>query len=1015
MSTETISRLLDSTDRLINGTLSSTEPQNPALTSFVNLIFSNFSRSSAPNFTTIGNTIYFTADDGIHGKELWKSDGTISGTTLVKDINPGLSDGYPTNLVVLNNLLYFTATDGINGTELWRSDGTTEGTVLVKDINLGSAGSSLSQFAIANNTLYFSADDGIHGVELWKTDGTVDGTVLVKDINAGIASSFPGNMTAIDDTLYFSANDGVFGAELWKSDGTGDGTVLVKDINAGIANAFPSDLTAVDGTLYFSANDGIHGVELWTSDGTEAGTMLVQDINPGVASSFPADLIRVGDRLYFNANDGAVGRELWSRDRTTNGVSLVKDINSGVLDSYPDNFTILGDMLYFTTFDTVSGSALWQSNGTSEGRVIDSGANATNVAWLANFGSTLYWGTSGAGDKVNLWRSDGTTDGSTILAAWSERPENIVFPADAGVLNVKDFGAKGDGVTDDTAAIQAALNAYPNGQRIIYLPNGTYLVSDTLSWPAGTPGTGNDYKNTILQGQSERGAIIKLKDSATGFVDTATPKAVVFTGPAPAQRFGNSIRNLTVDTGVGNAGAIGVQFNASNQGSMRQVTIRSGDGQGINGLDMNFADEIGPLLVKDVTINGFQYGIRTGFTVNSQTFEDITLQNQSVYGLYNTGQILNIRGLTSTNAVTAIYNAGGRVTILDSTLNGTGAATNQPAIRSDFPLDLVVRNISTTGYQAAIQNAGDTLPGPNIPEFVSGSIASQFQTPLQTLNLPIKETPDVPWDNPTTTPWANIVAYGAIPNDGLDDTAAIQAAIDSGKTTVYLPVGNYNLQNTVFVRNNVRRILGTEATVQVPETVNPGFKIVDGTSPTVVIERIQSGFSSTPTVENASSRTLVIRDATNVAGNMTGSGDVFIENVVSNPFQSWTFNQQNVWARQFNVENQGTHVINNGGNLWIFGFKTERGGTLIDTRSGGKTELLGGLAYTTTNAPDGTQNDPMFISNALGEVNYGGGSVYTTYFREIRDGVTRDLPASSLTNYIGSGKHIPLYVGYTGN
>ncbi len=603
------------------------------------------------------------------------------------------------------------------------------------------------------------------------------------------------------------------------------------------------------------------------------------------------------------------------------------------------------------------------------------------------------------------------------LKAANQPGENIIFPADAGVLNVKDFGAKGDGVTDDTAAIQALLNAYPNGQRIIYLPNGTYLVSETLRWPAGTPGKGDDYKNTILQGQSEQGVIIKLRDRAAGFTNELFPKAVIFTGPAPAQRFGNSIRNLTVDTGNGNSGAIGVQFNASNQGSMRNVTIQSGDGLGVNGLDMNFADEIGPLLINGVTVKGFRYGIRTGYRVNSQTFENITLQDQSEYGLYNTGQIINIRKLHSNNTVTAIYNAGGRMTVIDSTLNGTGNASSKPAIKSDFPLDLLVRNVTTSGYQSAIQNAGTTLVGPGIVELVSGAIISQFSSPARTMNLPIKETPDVPWDDPIQTPWANVVSYGAVPNDGKDDTDAIQAAIDSGQTTVYFPVGYYNLQGTILIRKNVRRIIGTESLVEVPNTVSPGFKVVDGTSPVVVFERISSGYNPTPTLENASARTLVIRDATNVSGNMTGSGDVFIENVVSNPWQSWTFNKQNIWARQFNVENEGTHITNNGGNLWILGLKTERGGTLIETRGSGKTEVLGCLAYTTTGGPNNTQSFPMFINDkssvsiSCGEVNHGAPN-YKIYVRETRGNTTRDLPASSLTNYVDTGKHIPLYVGY---
>lgn len=588
--------------------------------------------------------------------------------------------------------------------------------------------------------------------------------------------------------------------------------------------------------------------------------------------------------------------------------------------------------------------------------------------------------------------------------------ENILFPADAGVLNVKELGAKGDGQTDDTAAIQAVLTAHPNGMRIIYLPNGTYLVSKTINWPAGTPGKGDDYKNTILQGQSENGVTIRLKDRAADFANAATPKPVIFTGPAPAQRFGNSIRNLTIDTGTGNPGAIGIQFNASNQGSLRRVTIQSGDGQGVNGLDMNFADEIGPLLVKHLTVKGFQYGIRTGFHINSQTLENITLKNQWGYGLYNTGQTLNIRGLNSNNAVTAIYNAGGRITLLDSVLQGTGTAALKPAIENKFPLDLLVRNLKTSGYRIALEQQSKLLPG--------DPIAKQFPLTAKTLNLPIKDTPDVPWDNPDGDSWVNVVPFGAVADDDRDDTAAIQAAIDSGQTTVYLPVGAYHLTKTILIRKNVRRIIGTEAYVDIPNNVNPGFKVIDGSSPTVVFERISSGYNSTPTIENASSRTLVIRDATNVSGNMTGSGDVFIENVVSNPSQRWTFNRQNVWARQFNVENTGTHITNNGGKLWILGLKTERGGTLIETKGGGKTELLGGLAYTTTAGLDGTQNAPMFINDrsslsiTLGEVNYGA-PTYSTYIRDNSSGSTRNITGQSLPNYQGRGKQIPLYVNPT--
>ena len=178
----------------------------------------------------------------------------------------GLDNNYhPENLMPVGNTLYFSAndlTDGSYGTELWKSDGTVSGTVMVKDIYNGRDSSESSQLTAVGNTLYFRADNGINGFELWKSDGTASGTVMVKDIGGGI-SSYPSLLTAVGNTFYFQTDDGTNGRELWKSDGTASGTVMVKDINSGSGSSSPLYFTAIGNTLFFRADDGTNGDELW--------------------------------------------------------------------------------------------------------------------------------------------------------------------------------------------------------------------------------------------------------------------------------------------------------------------------------------------------------------------------------------------------------------------------------------------------------------------------------------------------------------------------------------------------------------------------------------------------------------------------------------------------------------------------------------------------------------------------------------------------------------------------------
>ncbi|HKJ88606.1 MAG TPA: ELWxxDGT repeat protein [Gammaproteobacteria bacterium] len=144
-------------------------------------------------------SLYFTAGDSSTGEELWKTDGSASGTALVEDIASSSSglDSTPLDWTTFNNHLFFSAYTYAAGRELWKFDATgTAGPVRVKDINPGSSGSSPEQLAVYGGTLYFEAL-GTNGGELWKSDGTKAGTMRALT-SGGNGVSSPQKITAIE-------------------------------------------------------------------------------------------------------------------------------------------------------------------------------------------------------------------------------------------------------------------------------------------------------------------------------------------------------------------------------------------------------------------------------------------------------------------------------------------------------------------------------------------------------------------------------------------------------------------------------------------------------------------------------------------------------------------------------------------------------------------------------------------------------------------------------------------------
>lgn len=433
-----------------------------ALASVPILVDLNANGPSTPtDFIEVNGVTYFVATNAANGRELWKTDGTTQGTTMLVDVNVGAGSSDPTNLVNVNGVLYFSAKDSANGRELWRTDGTVGGTYMVKDLFTGTYqngyqqvgnSSNPSQLTNVGGKLFFTARNGSSGVELWSSDGTSAGTAMVKNIyadgGATPSSSLPTQLTNYNGALYFVADDGQNGRELWKSNGTEAGTVMVKNIHEGTYqytptgggsaqtrqnSSHPGLLRVLNGQLYFVANDGTHGAELWKSDGTAAGTSLVKDIRSGTASAFTSSSLMevVGNLLLFSANDGATGDELWRSDGTAAGTSLLKDLRPGAEGdlSFFGAFSVIDNVLYFAGNDGTNGKELWKSDGTAAGTVMladiwkgnfaageaTQGPHGSLPAYITNVDGTLYFSAFTGAEGRELWKYT-PAGGATLVA-----------------------------------------------------------------------------------------------------------------------------------------------------------------------------------------------------------------------------------------------------------------------------------------------------------------------------------------------------------------------------------------------------------------------------------------------------------------------------------------------------------------------------------------------------------------------------------------------------------------------
>jgi len=428
--------------------------------------------SNPGSFTQLGNNILFTASDPTNGRELWITDGTEAGTTLLKDLNPGTGNGVYSPLYLVGDEIYFygISTEAPSG-GIFKTDGTTVGTVLVKS---GFSSNGVGDFTEVNGTVFFVADSNSNNLdELWKTDGTPAGTVLVKSFRPNsFFYSYTRYLTPspVANELLFTADNGT-GMALWKSDGTTAGTFTLKYlyntpqnlvrrlvelngevffgayVSGSVESLWKTDGTAtgtvifktpyrlpsssgiknIDGQLYFGGyeqySDG-YGEELWTSSGTLPSTYMIRDINDGSGNSSPYNFLKFQGNIYFSAETVNEGREFWKTDGTFAGTHLVFDFFPGSSSGYPQTYTNEDLSRIYIIADNGTDVMLYESNGTQAGTnsIIDiSESNSITSTEVISVNGVLFFNRQTVDNGTELWKLD------TTLSVSDLQTENIVL------------------------------------------------------------------------------------------------------------------------------------------------------------------------------------------------------------------------------------------------------------------------------------------------------------------------------------------------------------------------------------------------------------------------------------------------------------------------------------------------------------------------------------------------------------------------------------------------------------
>jgi ELWxxDGT repeat protein len=464
---------------------------------------------------SFGDFAVLRGSDGMRGEELFITDGTTAGTTLLLDIIPGPDASVPAAMAVLEARCYFSAVISRNGPRRpWVTDGTAAGTWQIQAPEITWDTAFPRDFLLFQGAVYFVAQvDGARwGIFKVSEDATQASSIrLFNDLYKSDKDSYVhfANARVYKDMIIFNGVDGQGNIGLWRSDGTAAGTHELKELTELQPEPFPPlyrparRYAELGGMLYFITDparnifENTEFGELWRTDGTVAGTSRISIVHN---SFYPmlAQLTASGGKLFFTAqpSEVIVGNELWVSDGTSEGTHVLNQVfggQGGIL----SNFVDYNGTLLFRVDDT-DGNYLWRSDGTAVGTYpIKQIAPVTNLQWWdpsTVWNDILYFGTTKSSHAI--WRTDGTEAG-TVPVEGSEGLNEVRTSFEV-VGNLVLYGGDGElwAIYGQEALSEAALAILENAEALD-TNDDDILTRDEVE--AGMP----DVNDVILDGLDE--------------------------------------------------------------------------------------------------------------------------------------------------------------------------------------------------------------------------------------------------------------------------------------------------------------------------------------------------------------------------------------------------------------------------------------------------------------------------------------------------------------------------------